>query len=210
MAGKRKPLVQMDLDTGEFVVRDQPQPRDWGTQKGSVMAQFTEGGAFDIDRMKPDSVAKLRAAIASTPGFGPQAEAESGPPPEVVSASMAGHLWGFVGALESLLAVRVWGISESDAERIFRYNEQEIGVLAEPTAAVLNKYAGALMRWKEELALGLAVLAVHQAKMQLLRAAVMEQSKDQAAQVAEEAKGTRGPVNGIHELIPDLAGGDAA
>lgn len=150
------------LDPPEGFVR-----RDEAKAPQTLKMPLSEDGSINLEGLRPETVARLKAAIASTEGLRPE------PPPvplDLCTPAMASHLYALLGGLEVQLAIRVWRIPQADAERIFTYSPQDLAVLGPPTAKVINKYSPAIIgRYQEELELVLALLAVHQNKIIALR-----------------------------------------
>jgi hypothetical protein len=99
---------------------------------------------------------------------------------EVASlARLAPGLWVGLGTLAAYFAPKT-GNADTDAKiaAAFAYSQQELQVLAEPTAALIAKYAPAdLGRWNEELTFAMVVLHVHAAKFAAVKALAKEAVK---------------------------------
>ena len=64
---------------------------------------------------------------------------DNGKPVEIFFPSLTGMLYEALGKLETIVAIHAAKIDPEIADAIFPYSEKEKDVLAEPTAAVLNK-----------------------------------------------------------------------
>jgi hypothetical protein len=138
----------------------------------------------------------VRRDLPPKPEPPPEPEIVIEPSPELISAVMAAQIYGLLGTLEVYGAQKIWGLTPEEARRIFKYSPGELAVLAGPTSAVVNKYANAaVLKYREEIALVLALLYVHREKM----AAVQDifENRQRAAAAAAEATPAPGRTNGV-------------
>lgn len=103
--------------------------------------------------------------------------------------NMAPMLWGMVSTLTTWAATRRLKHGEDDiiARRIAevcQYSEQEIEVLAEPTAAMIAKYAPLQSKWNVEITFLTAVAGVHMQKAMAIQAMLSSYIEDKAKRAA--------------------------
>lgn len=146
----------------------------------------TDDGRVDLSKASEDTKDRLRKMMNDPELISALSGAGNGPEPArvlpfsqgnspttqvVIGNDMAGALWGAAGRLLANLAVGR-GYQPDHATRAMMFTAAEIGELAPPTAAVLNKYlakAGAT-KYGEEINLLLAVGAVVGTKIAILNA----------------------------------------
>lgn len=177
-----EPPEQTEIpETQEFVRRDASGGKGLAPR---ITFNLTDDGKIDLGRTTDETKARIKTAFSGHEelfGLVPP-----GPRPQLVSVGMCAHLYGLLGEVEGQLAQRVWGLTPTEADRIFTFGPDDVNVLAEPTADVLNKYVSvASLKYKEELSLALALLYVHQRKIYLVRMLMTTKNK----------LGSLGPVN---------------
>lgn len=132
-----------------------------------LSVQLDDHGNIAWDRMRPETQAKLRAALGTPgPGTGTTAAPAAqggGFPPE-----LCGVLYDSLSVLFVGLARRS-GYTEAQAARM-SFTPDERGQLVPPTVAVLNKYNTSLGKYQEEIVLGVLVTTILSGKLAALRA----------------------------------------
>lgn len=100
---------------------------------------------------------KLQAAIAAS-----GVQYASVPEAPAFGASISDYLWTLIGGLAATAAM--YSFDAKDVSRVVPLSRNELDALREPTARVLDKYAGKLGRYQDETALVLTVVAIGQQK----------------------------------------------
>lgn len=114
---------------------------------------------------------------------------------EVFPAEWTAALYDALGAIESALAPKMFGISPEVAQQIFSFTPIEKEKLAKPTSAVINKHAADWMiRFKEEIALFMLLASIHYVKIMAAKMA-QEMVKRQAQTKHPKSEEPRTDVN---------------
>jgi hypothetical protein len=134
--------------------------------------QLTPDGRVAWDRIRPSTKAQLATAFsdpAAPEQLGIAATATGAAQVDAFDAGMTGLVYDTLSNFMIGLARRS-GYTDDQAG-VLRFTDDEKTQLGPPTAAVLNKYAGALGKYQEELTLAVAVTLVISGKVSLLRKA---------------------------------------
>jgi hypothetical protein len=121
-------------------------------------------GRIDVDSMRESTKKKVLEALANTPGFFAVPESVK---PIPIPDWFFQVAYNLLGALEAFAAQRA-GFDQDICRMVFMYTPDEIKVLREPTEAVLKKYKVDSMKYKEEIALVMALAHVHMMKIAAL------------------------------------------
>lgn len=125
------------------------------------------------------------ASSSSLPPLPSPPETEPAPV-DTFSPAECASLWRIVGELEIWVATRI-KIPAPIARQIFEYQPEELAMLADPTARVLTKHMSAWVQTRrDELALLMAVVAVHQKKFFFLWRAIQQLRATDKAEAQQE------------------------
>lgn len=120
-----------------------------------------DGKGIAWDRMRPQTQEQLRALLGTAPGATSVA-----PVGDTFDPALCAVAYDALSTLMVGLARRS-GYTE-DAAGVLRFTAEEKGVLAEPTAKVLNKYVPA-GKYQDELMLGVLLTTIIAGKLTMLR-----------------------------------------
>ena len=132
---------------------------------------LTDADDLEVDRMQPQTRAKLIAGIKRNPGLmrelaGDGSSAAPGAPADdLMNAEMVSLLYGVIGQIGVAVA-RGFATKES-AERM-QFTDDDKKLLTDPTLAVLRKYPIISGKWKEEIVLGSLLTVIVYSKVQQL------------------------------------------
>jgi len=129
-----------------------------------IAVRLQDNGSIDTEHMRGETLKRLTTAITKS-NLGTPAEDVS-----IAYALLVPAIYKVLGSLEAVLASKALKVSRADAAEVFEYTQDEIAVLTEPTANVLNKYSGTwLPSHSDEVTLCLHLYAIHQVKLEALR-----------------------------------------
>lgn len=189
MRTKKKPEVTESPEPREE--RAPPVESENGLERKSFAFYTNAKGDVQWDKMREKTKAELREFL-KRPDIGKALGVETPPEiatVEIMSVEWCGNLYDVIGRIESALAIKWKGIPKEIAEQVFSYGPQEKALLGPPTARVINKYATDWMaRYKDEIALGLLLVSVTLAKVQLCNAAMISANGPQAVPEKESAR----------------------
>lgn len=199
MARKRKaPEAQFNLDgtTASPLAQTEPNagtvnPVEQSSDRAERPAPAFEtlsirvlpDGSIDPSTRESTRAKIRRFAEANPQVFGPPAAPA---PAANFDPEISAVLYRLLGTLEAEVAI--WrGSDPAIAREVFSYSEQEIEALKGPTTKVLNKYAGGMTKYEDEMNLAFVLLSVHVSKIRALKAATS--AKAEREQYQAEAGG---------------------
>lgn len=150
-----------------------PAPADDRTPIKRVSFPVDDNGNINWEGMRPSTAQDLRdllKRVYSDASFMGDLGAKPMPVVEIFDKDWTGSIFDALGAIESLIAQRVYGIPAEIARECFTYNDIEKEKLAGPAAKVINKYATKydwLVAFKEEIALGLLLFTITSVKLKM-------------------------------------------
>lgn len=135
-----------------------------------------EDGVIQWQSMRPSTAAELKAIfkqVLEDASFTKELGLAPQPVIEIFDEGWCGTIYDALGAVESVIAQKLYGIPPEIAREVFTYSEIEKQKLAGPTVKVINKYATKydwLVRFKEEIALGMLLTAITTVKFRIAAA----------------------------------------
>jgi len=136
--------------------------------KNRVSIPLTSDGKIDYEACKADMLAKLRSLVADPAtaqalGLTPQQAAE------IITEEDINQLLDLLGGVEGLIFAKLGNIDADIAAKHAYYTPDQKKLLAKPAQNVIAKHAGSLgwyLRWRDEIALTLLMIALTRAKYQ--------------------------------------------
>lgn len=124
------------------------------------------------DALTPELQAQLRSLVGSS---------------EVIPPEFCGKIYDALGKVLTFCAVKFKGVPADIASEALTFNEAEKKQLNPPTAKIVNKYAPAwLIKFQDEIALGLLFTTIVSVKMQFMQALVASRAAEQVDTTPEK------------------------
>lgn len=170
---ERRPRNAAALPEPDEPASPAPEPAGDSVTVSRLGVNMTPEGRIAWDSTTEKTRVKLRAMLADPElpaqlGVDRPAAAAAATKPDTFPPEMCGVVYDALGVLLKGLAQRAGYSAEQSATLAF--TPEEKATLAQPTAAVLNKYGGALTKYQEELTLAFVMGSIISGKLAILRA----------------------------------------
>ena len=187
-------------------------PGKRGQGKNRVTVPLTDDGKIDYEACKADMLAKLRGLVsdpetAQALGLTPKQAAE------IITEEDVYQLLDLLGGIEGLIFAKLGNIDADIAAKHAYWTPEQKKLIGKPAQNVVAKHAGSLgwyLRWRDEIALSLLMIAITRAKYQGAKIE-MQQRRDgiippmaqpQAQQAPAQPTDGREFVSGAEEIKP--------